>query len=191
MARKTVEFPKKGDASLTGRDAGKVFIITEMSAWDAEAWGEQAYGAMVRAGLKTMQPGMLSGMAAVSVYGVSAFMAAPWEEVKPLLREMIEKCVTKKEDAFPLGRPITEDDVEEITTILRLREEALKLHTDFSLAANVLAAVVQAMTWMDESSSNTPTFREVLERLSALEKQVSESFKPSTRRKITGRSSKS
>lgn len=191
MARKSVEVPKKGEPALTGRDADKVFIITEMSAWDAEEWGERAYGAMVRAGLKPLQPGMLSGMAAISVYGVSALLAAPWPEVKPLLGEMIEKCVTKKEEAFPLGRPITPDDVEEVQTILRFREEAVKLHTDFSVAANVLAAVVQAMTWMDETSSTTPTYREVLERLSALEKQVSESFKPSTRRKTIGRSSKS
>lgn len=191
MARKSVEVPKKGDPPLDARDAGKVFIITEMSAWDAEAWGEQVYGAMVRAGLKPLQPGMLSGMAAISVYGISAFMAAPWPEVKPLLAEMIDKCVTKKEEAFPLGRPLTLDDVEEVATILRLREEALKLHTDFSVAANVLAAVVQAMTWMDEASSNTPTFREVLARLSALEKQVSETSRPSTRRKTTSRSSKS
>ena len=191
MARKSIEVPKKGDPPLPGRDAGKVFIVTEMSAWDAEAWGEQAYGCMVRAKLAAPTPGVLSGMAAIAVMGVSAFMAAPWAEVKPLLDEMIAKCVKTKEEAFPLGRDLTEDDVEEVQTILRLREEAVKLHTDFSIAANVLAAVVQAMTWMDESSSNTLTFREVSERLSALEKLVFANFKPTTRRKTTGSSSKS
>lgn len=181
MARKTKEVIIPADDP--GRDKGKTFIITEMSAWDAEAWGEQAYGAMVRAGLKP-QPGILTGMAAVATYGVSAFLAAPWAEVRPLLAEMIDKCVKIKEPA--IIRALTPDDVEEVPTLLRLREEAVKLHTDFSVAAGVLSAVVQAMAWMDQASSNTSISPDILERLSALEKQVSAISKRSTRRKTPG-----
>lgn len=182
--RKSVEVVIPADDP--GRDKGKTFVINEMSAWDAEAWGTRAYGAMVRSGLKTPSTGALTGMAAIAVYGVSAFMAAPWTEVQPLLREMIDSCVKVKETAFPLGRPLTADDIEEVTTLLRLREEAVKLHTDFSLAANVLAAVVQAMTWLDEGSSTIPTLRDISERLSALEKRASSNSKRRTRPKTPG-----
>lgn len=183
--RKTTEVPTKDQPPLPGRDAGKTFLITEMDAWDAEAWGQKAYGCMVRAGLKPPQPGILTGMAAVAVYGVSAFLSAPWADIEPLLKEMFDKCVRIKEPE--IVREVTRDDIEEVQTLLRLREEAVKLHTDFSIAANVLAAVVQAMAWMDsQTSSDTPTSQEISERLSVLEKQVSEIYKSSTQPKMSG-----
>lgn len=189
--RKSIEIPAAGQAPLTGRDKGKTFLITEMDAWDAEAWGQRAYGCMVRAGLKPTQPGgPLTGMAAVAVYGVSAFLAAPWAEVEPLLAEMMVKCVRIKEAALPLGREFTRDDVEEVQTILRLREEAVKLHTDFSLAANLLAAVIQAMAWMDGSSA-TPTSTPSSAPSSRPVRRRSTNSKRSIRQKTSGSSSKS
>lgn len=188
--RKSVEIPRKDAPPLTGRDAGKTFIITEMAAIPTEEWGQRAYGCMVRSGLKTPQlGGVLNGLAAVSVYGLSAFLAAPWVEVQPLLREMIDKCVKIKEEAFPLGRALTDDDIEEVVTLLNLREEAVKLHTDFSLSVGVLSAVAQVMVAMadpDEGLSPTPTLQTISERLSVLEKRASRNSKRSTPPKTRG-----
>lgn len=182
--RKSIEIVIPDDDP--GRDRGKTFVVTEMAAIPAEEWAQRAYGAMVRAGLKAPQPGILTGMAAIAVYGVSALLSAPWTEVQPLMREMLDKCARIKEEAFPLGRPLTEDDIEEVTTILRLREEAVKLHTDFSIAANVLAAVVQAMTWMDAASSATATSPTTSAPSSAPTTPRSRSSKRSTRSKTRG-----
>ena len=139
------------------RDRGKIFLITEMDAWDAEAWGERAFGVMVRAGLKVPEnQRIIGGMAAIGVYGLASFLSGPWDEVQPLLKEMIDKCVRIWEPAIPVGRVLTRDDIEEPITIVRLREEAIKLHTGFSLAGSTLSAVFQAMEWMDSRSTSPP-----------------------------------
>lgn len=153
MSRKSVEITIGHDAA-TARDAGKKFLITELPAWQAEAWGSRAMGAMTRSGLKITDAPILTGMAAIAVYGTSSFMAAPWEEIQPLLAEMMG-CIKIVEPKVPGGRDLVDEDIEEVATRLRLREEVLKLHTGFSLAANLLAAVVQVMSAM-EGSLNTP-----------------------------------
>ena len=138
MTRETVRIEVTDEWGLGNRDIGKVFLVTEMDAWDAEAWGERAFGVMVRAGLKVPEnQQIIGGMAALGVYGLSAFLSGPWPEVQPLLAEMMDKCVKISEAALPVGRPLTRDDIEEPITIVRLREEAFKLHTGFSLAERI------------------------------------------------------
>ena len=128
-----------------GRDHGKVFLLTELPAYQAEAWAARAMGAMVRAGLDVPDSVILSGMAAIATYGLRSLLAAPWEEVGPLLDEMMT-CVRIAEPKIPEGRPMTDDDIEEVSTRLRLRDEVIKLHTGFSPAAALLGAVAEAVS---------------------------------------------
>ena len=60
---------------------------------------------------------IIGGMAAIGVYGLASFLSGPWDEVQPLLKEMIDKCVRIWEPAIPVGRVLTRDDIEEPITI--------------------------------------------------------------------------
>ena len=140
-----------------GRDHGKTFLLTELPAFQAEAWAARAVGAMVRAGLEVPDTVILSGMAAIATYGLRSLLAAPWEEVGPLLDEMMT-CVRIAEPKLPEGRAITDDDIEEVSTRFRLRDEVIKLHTGFSPAAALLGAVAEAVSSSQtDASSNTKT----------------------------------
>lgn len=148
MARKTALIT----IDAPGRDQGKRYVITEMPASRAEWWAIRALGAMARSGVDVPPEALDSGMMGVTAVGLRALLASPDPELKPLLDEMFE-CVQRKED---LGeRALVEDDIEEAGTRLRLRDEVLKLHTGFSLAAALLEAVAEFMS-RRAASSITP-----------------------------------
>ena len=153
MGRKTKVVP----VTAEGRDKDKMFVITEMSAAQAERWGTRALGCAAKAGI-TVPDGMLnSGMAgfAAILGGVGSFLAGPRDEVDSLMAEMFD-CVKISVPAVPDGRKLLEDDIEEIGTRLWLRDEVLELHTGFSLRAESLKAFARLMMAM-ETSSSTPT----------------------------------
>jgi hypothetical protein len=118
-----------------GRDKGKTFHITEMSAYDAEAWAIRAILALTNANVELGQdfdPGM--GMANFTGAAFRALLAMHYEDAKPLLDEMM-RCVTIKPDPMHpnITRPLLENDTEEVKTLFRLRTAVLTLHTGFSL----------------------------------------------------------
>lgn len=129
MARKSVQV-----TGFDGRDEGKMFIITEMSAFAAEKWATRALLALARSGLDVPEDLAAEGMAGIARFGFGAIAGAKYEEIEPLLEEMLG-CVQIAPDPVKnptLTRALIEDDIEEVPTILRLRGEALKLHVDFS-----------------------------------------------------------
>jgi hypothetical protein len=150
MTRRTAEV-----TATDGRDAGKKFLITEMDASRAEDWGLRALGAMSRSGVD-MSPSIMSmGMAGFAMLGLKAFISAPFDEARPLLAEMFE-CVQRVEEKAT--RALVENDTEEVSTRLFLRDEVLKLHVNFSILARVSEGVSQLgkiLTAID--TSNIPT----------------------------------
>lgn len=133
-----------------GRDRGKTFVIREMDAFDAENW---AWGALEAIGQKFHIPsGILeAGWAGVAAMGLQALLGAPHNLTKPLLDEMIASCVAhvpdpKNQAAYrgaqlpgnvaPLG-PLLPEDIEEVRTILFLRDKVFELHSGFSVAASL------------------------------------------------------
>ena len=118
------------------RDAGKRFLITEMSAVAGEAWAIRALGAMVRGGIEIPPEVAKAGMGGLAIMfplvGAKAFLSAPFEETKPLLDQLLD-CVQIVEPA--ITRRLLDTDIEEIMTLVRLRNEAIELHTGFSPAA--------------------------------------------------------
>ncbi len=163
-----------------GRDKNKRFLITEMSAADAEAWGFQALGIMLKSGMDVPADAMFGGMAAAATYGVKALFAGPYGEVGPLLDRLLA-CVQIIEPATT--RQLTPDDVEEIATRVRLRDEVIKLHVNFSPLDNLLemASIIMAMKL--ETGGSTPTPEGSLEPSSAPAKPRSKSAKNSIRSK--------
>lgn len=120
-----------------GRDKGKVFVVKEMPAMQAEKWAYRLILALSRAGADVeMIRG--SGMAGLAAAGLQAMPMLDWRDAEPLMDEMME-CVSVRPD--PSGNPTftrplrqigdDSDDIEEMTTLAKLRAEILELHLRF------------------------------------------------------------
>lgn len=155
-----------------GRDKGKSFLIVEKSAYDAEKWATRALLALSRAGAEVPDDALSAGSLGLVLVGLDALRKLPYEEAEPLLEEMLG-CVhfvpdVTKTDPMS-GRPVTrglmlpdefnDGDVEEVATLLKLREEAVGLHLGFSLAA-VLQTMAATLTSRQQSSSMSPVSSE-------------------------------
>lgn len=121
-----------------GRDKGKIFVIDEMSASEAEDWATQALLAISRSGISMPDEALGAGMAGVAIAGVKSLSNLQWDEVKPLMDEMW-RCIRIQPDPKKpeLIRELIEEDIEEVATRLKLRAEVLELHTGFSLTGLV------------------------------------------------------
>lgn len=126
------------DIAITaeGRDAGKVFRVTEMSASAAEKWAARAFLALARSGIDIPADIAQTGLAGIATLGMRAFGSMSFADAEPLLDEMMG-CVSRIVDpAKPIyARALIEDDIEEVATRLQLRLEVWKLHTElFTIA---------------------------------------------------------
>ncbi len=140
MARKT----KIIKDELKGRDAGKVFLITELDAWAAEAWATEALFAMMNAGVDIPEGIENAGLAGVAALGLSALTKVPYDKAKPLIEKMMS-CV---QVVLAVTRPLIADDIEEVGTLLLLKKEVLLLHLDFftSGGASILGSAAASTT---------------------------------------------
>lgn len=142
MARRT----KLVTITSEGRDINKSYLITEMSAYQAEKWAYKTLLALSRGGFE-LPPGIfdagMEGLASIMPYllviGFRSLHAARWEELEVLLDEMMA-CVQYKPPQLDLPaqdlRNDTTSQIEEIRTRVELRKEVLMLHVDpFTLAA--------------------------------------------------------
>lgn len=118
-----------------GRDKGKVFRITEMSAVRAEKWAAKALLALISSGLEIPDSVAAAGMAGIATMGSGMLTGSiAFETVEPLLDEMMT-CVQIVEPQ--IVRSPTEDDFEEVATLLFLRSEVLRVHTGFSMTERI------------------------------------------------------
>lgn len=125
MARKTLTIT----IDTAGRDKGKVFVLTEMPASQAERWALRALSALASSGVEVPDDLRDAGFAGIARLGIQAFGNLPWEKAEPLLDEMF-RCV-QVQPSPKVVRDLIEDDIEEIATRLKLRMELFKLHADF------------------------------------------------------------
>ena len=114
------------------RDKGKVFVITELPASQAEMWAARALLALSRSGVDIGDVGD-AGMAGIAVLGLKALGGMKFEEAKPLMDEMFA-CIQRQPDPTKpeIVRSLIEEDIEEVATRVRLRAEVFSLHTGFS-----------------------------------------------------------
>lgn len=143
MARHT----KVVTITAPGRDKGKTFVVTEMSAWQGVRFSMRALLALSRGGIE-VPPGMFEqgwiGLAAMMPYvivvGLRALHGAQWAEVEPLVNELAE-CIkfqppgtgTNPEMQQALF-PDPNSQFEEQATYFYLLREVAQLHLGFSLA---------------------------------------------------------
>ena len=126
MARKESTF-----IAETGRDKGKQFLITEMSASQAESWAFRVILAIGNAGIEIPDNLASQGMAGLMAVGYMNLLKIPFEAAKPLLDEMMG-CV-QIVPSPNIKRPLIEDDIEEVKTRLSIRKAIWDLHMDFFL----------------------------------------------------------
>ena len=133
MARKTANFIVETE----GRDKGKKFLLTEMPATKAEDWAIRVMLALGSANVEIPEGALQLGMAALAEIGLKKLFAIDAATVKPLLTELME-CAefvpNPQKPQVKLGYPMFETQIEEVSTLLLLKWEVLKLHLDFSLA---------------------------------------------------------
>lgn len=132
------------------RDKGKVFLLREMSAFDAEWWAIRALIVMGNSGVTLPQGVLESGMqglafmeqtkgvaSALFAIGLRMLPGVNPRELKPLLDEM-RSCIFYQPPGNHTAQALEDGllcQVEEISTLLKLRADVLELHLGFSLAA--------------------------------------------------------
>lgn len=129
MARKEATF-----VADSGRDKGKQFHITEMSASQAENWAIRVILAVGNAGIEIPDGLASQGMAGLLAIGYMSLLKIPFESAKPLLDDMMT-CV-QYVPMQGVKRPLIEDDIEEVSTRLQIRKAVWNLHMDFFLGAS-------------------------------------------------------
>lgn len=127
-----------------GRDRYKCYFLTEMPASRAEKWACRVLSALARS-VVTIPPEVSAllggGWAALSMVGVKVLAGMSFDEMEPLLDEMMG-CVKIIRD--PQHPTVMQDlietpdmsDIEEVATRIRLRVEIFKLHSGFFLQEN-------------------------------------------------------
>lgn len=131
MARKETDVQITDEKS---RDFGKTFRIKEMDAERAEDWAIRAFMGLAVGGveLPTELPKTLPG---ISMLGIQALGRIPYAHARPLLNEMMG-CVQVVSSTGQLHKPMA-GEIEEISTLVKLRREIIELHTGFfELVAN-------------------------------------------------------
>lgn len=111
-----------------GRDAGKVFVITEMPALQMDKWATRALNAIG----KNKQGGVMALLSLGVPEMINSFMEADYEKIEPLMQEMLQCCAFKKDNtAIVLKDEFVNDIIEDWNTITNLRIEAIKLNLGF------------------------------------------------------------
>lgn len=118
-----------------GRDLGKTYLLTEMSATAGELWAARAFFAMANNGIDIPDSARDSGMAGFASFALQLLGKLPFAEAAPLMAEMFSCVQFVPDPANPdFARSLVENDIEEIKTRLKIRMELLKLHSDFFTA---------------------------------------------------------
>lgn len=130
--RKTISYHVTDE----GRDKGKRFLITEMSAARAEEWAARALFAVMSSGVEVPDDILAAGFAGIAAIGVKSLAKVPFELAKPLFDDMMT-CVQYEFEPGRDGgaRGLLPDDIEEVATRLKLRKAVLQLHLDAFLGA--------------------------------------------------------
>ena len=140
MARKSITW-----TATDGRDAGKKFELTEMSATDAEWWAIRLFLAMGRGGIETPPELAAQGMLGLVSIALTALVRINPVDAKPLLDDMMA-CV-KINPSANITRDLIEDDIDEVLTRFKLKKAVFDLHTDFfAPAAGSTSESTQAAT---------------------------------------------
>lgn len=109
------------------RDVGKSFLVTEMDAESAEWWAFRVLQALLGS---DAQIDFSAPLAQMARQGLGALAKLPPDHARPLLEEMMS-CVRMQLPDGKNSRDLLANDIEEVTTRIKLRSAILELHTSF------------------------------------------------------------
>lgn len=132
MARKEIDWN-----GGTGRDSGKVFRITEMSARAGHSWATRMLLALMGAGVEIDEDIMSRGLAGLATIAIAALGKTPPTVAMPLMDELMA-CVQSVQPAAV--RRLMDDDIEEIATIFMLQKAVFQLHIEPFTSGGLLSS---------------------------------------------------
>lgn len=141
--------------SADGRDKGKTFHLTEMYAMDGDAWARRALSAVAKHAPEGMLIDLNGGWPALAEMGVKAILSAIGDDATSLIEEMTT-CIQIKETLVTRPLILRSDDIEEISTIIKLRDEVIRLHANFSII-EIALKFGEVIRTIIENSPTTPT----------------------------------
>lgn len=150
-----------------GRDKGKTYILTEMSADAIERWFRRVLAYLARIGIAAPALSSVIGMASFSSFNPIQMLA--WLDNEELNNELMA-CVLRlptptADHPTTLPRALmwgkTGPDIEELMTIAQLKVEVLALHVGFSTAVALWKfapglAAVMGLAMPPEMTSDAP-----------------------------------
>jgi hypothetical protein len=155
------------DPTGENRDAvaGRIYLLTEMPASQAEIWAFRMLNLLAASGLTIPDEMLNAGLAGLAVtfsggdvskmFANFSGLAIP--EFVSLMNEMFQ-CVQIQyghAGAPPLYRRIVEEDIEEVSTRLKLRGELFKMHMGFLKGARSLTSAPPAETSLPSSTQTS------------------------------------
>ena len=144
MARNTANVTITDDT----RDKGKVYVLTEMPSAKSESWAARAIMVMIKSGIQ-LPPGFERlGMAGLAEVGLQSISGLKWEDAELLLKEMLDCVQIMPDPSKPhiVRALMVDDDIEELSTRIKLRAEVWKLHVGFlkAVAPSISAQLATA-----------------------------------------------
>ena len=129
MARKEIPFIVEDD----NRDNGKEFIITEMSAWDADELAQDLFRSMGESGFSGIPADVIAmGCAGLATLGLNVISAASPEVARKLrdrLMSTVQIVITHEGSRqVRTAKPV---DFEEVSTIRQVMDKVFKVNFDF------------------------------------------------------------
>ncbi|MFP1862253.1 hypothetical protein [Lonsdalea quercina] len=134
MSRKQITYIVEDE----GRDKGKEFLITEMSAWDAEELAEEIYRAMGQGEFNSLPADVVAmGSAGLATVGMSVLSAAPARTSRPIADKLLSTAeIVITHEGKETRRKVKPIDFEEVATIRALKDKVFELNFGFlALAA--------------------------------------------------------
>lgn len=130
MARKEIPFIVEDE----GRDKGKEFLITEMSAWDADTLAQDIFRAMGDSNYSSIPADVIAmGCAGLATVGLSVISASSPEVARQLrdrLMSTVDIIITS--EGQRQQRKVNGSlDFEEVSTIRSLLDKVFQVNFDF------------------------------------------------------------
>lgn len=116
-----------------GRDYGKQFLITEMSAWDAEKLAHELLRFLVR-GQHIPDEIVEMGCKGLATIGSSVFTLTTGNEAETLSNKLLSTVKRILPDAkmgMSNERPIVAEDISEWQTLIDIKDRVFKLNFGF------------------------------------------------------------
>lgn len=120
------------------RDHGKEFIITEMSAWDADEMAQDLFRSMGESNFTGVPPDVIAmGCAGLATLGMNVLSVAPPDVSRNLRDRLISTVeVVIRHDGGQQTRKVIPEDFEEVDTIRKLLDRVFEVNFSFlSIAA--------------------------------------------------------